>query len=174
MYPIKPTRPRIVPETATAVLSPSLGHKSHLSPKPEWLYPGAHEAQIRPPSKYGNAHAEMVSFRAGSKPRSETSPLLSLRLNFPSRASFFAPRQAAPNMHCSYVRFRALLGHCDHPNNVRIPDLVMSPTQEPPAGQATHPLLPVSALSKTQYSLSPQFSGLMPPESEHDEEPSSG
>ena len=72
------------------------------------------------------------------------------------------------------MRLRASLGHCDHPNNVRIPDSVMTPTQEPPFGQAMHPLLPVSALSKTQYSLSPQFSGLMPPESEQDEEPSSG
>merc|ERR1712166_1371560 len=105
MYPIKPTRPRMVPETATAVLSPSLGHKSHLSPKPEWLYPEAHEAQIRPPSKYGGAHAEMVSFRAGSEPGlAAISPSLSLSLNFPFRAGFGAPRQAAPNTHLSYVR----------------------------------------------------------------------
>ena len=145
------------------MLSPSVGHLSHLSPKPEWLYPGAHEAQIRPRSKYCGAHAEILSARAGS----ETSPLFCLISNFPLRASFFAPRQAPPNMHGSNVRLRASLGHCDHPNNVRMPDSSMEPKQEPPGGQSSQ--LPRVAL---KYSSSLQSEGLTSPRSEQDEEPS--
>ena len=67
------------------------------------------------------------------------------------------------------MRLKASLGHCDHPNNVRMPDSSMAPTQEPPGGQSSQ--LPRVAL---KYWSSLQSEGLIPPRSEQDEEPSSG
>ena len=60
-------------------------------------------------------------------------------------------------------------GQRAHPNNVRMPDSVMSPTHEPPFGQSTQ-----SELVMLKYSSSLQSEGLMPPRSEHDEEPEVG
>ena len=57
-------------------------------------------------------------------------------------------------------------GQRAHPNNVRMPDLVMGPTQYPPSGHFSQ--LPRVTL---KYWSSLQSLGFLPPKSEHDEEP---
>ena len=91
--------------------------------------------------------------------------LFSASMYLPVKMSLAAPLHAAPNLHWEYVRFK--LGHLDHPNKARMPCLPMAPMHDPPAGQSTQPAWDCSSLSGnlsgTQYSSSPQFSGLMPP-----------